>query len=82
MLAEALKGAAGDVDSALRRYERRRRPDVHALGTMDHQVGLSMQTSWLMHDLKIGWSIEVSALGTMDHQVGLPMQMSWLMHDL
>lgn len=51
VLAEALKGAAGDVDSALRRYERQRRPDVHALGTMDHQVGLSMQMPWLMPDL-------------------------------
>ncbi|KAK9836175.1 hypothetical protein WJX81_006914 [Elliptochloris bilobata] len=38
VLAEALAGAAGDVDAALRHYERRRRPDAHALGTMDHQA--------------------------------------------
>ena len=27
------------IDAALERYERQRKPDVHALGTMDHQVG-------------------------------------------
>ena len=26
------------IDAALERYERQRKPDVHALGTMDHQV--------------------------------------------
>ena len=38
VLAAALAGAPGDVDAALQRHERRRRPDAHALGTMDHQV--------------------------------------------
>ena len=38
VLAQALAGAAGDVDAALQRYERQRWPDVRALGTMDHQV--------------------------------------------
>lgn len=39
VLAAALAGAPGDADAALQRYERMRRPDAHALGTMDHQVG-------------------------------------------
>ena len=30
------------IDAALERYERQRKPDVHALGTMDHQVGSSI----------------------------------------
>ena len=33
------------VDAALERYERQRKPDVHALGTMDHQVR-SCDISW------------------------------------
>lgn len=33
------------IDAALERYERQRKPDVHALGTMDHQVR-SCQNSW------------------------------------
>jgi len=38
VLADALAGAPGDVDAALAAYERRRRPDVRALGTMDRQA--------------------------------------------
>lgn len=38
VLGEVLASAPSDIDAALQRYERRRRPNAHALGTMDHQV--------------------------------------------
>ena len=36
------------IDAALERYERQRKPDVHALGTMDHQVWVARIQSALI----------------------------------
>jgi 2-polyprenyl-6-methoxyphenol hydroxylase-like FAD-dependent oxidoreductase len=38
VLGDIVAAAPGDLDAALERYEAQRRPDVHALGTMDHQA--------------------------------------------
>lgn len=38
VLGDVVAGEPDSIDAALERYERQRKPDVHALGTMDHQV--------------------------------------------
>ena len=38
MLGDIVAQEPDSIDAALERYERQRKPDVHALGTMDHQV--------------------------------------------
>ena len=38
MLGDILEETPDNLDRALERFEARRKPDVHALGTMDHQV--------------------------------------------
>ena len=38
MLGDIVAREPESIDAALERYERQRKPDVHALGTMDHQV--------------------------------------------
>ena len=38
VLGEIMAQEPDSIDAALERYERQRKPDVHALGTMDHQV--------------------------------------------
>ncbi len=38
MLGDTMAQEPDSVDAALERYEQQRKPDVHALGTMDHQV--------------------------------------------
>lgn len=38
VLGDIVAAAPDDLDNALERYERQRKPDAHALGTMDHQV--------------------------------------------
>lgn len=38
VLGDIVAAGPDDLDSALERYERQRKPDAHALGTMDHQV--------------------------------------------
>jgi hypothetical protein len=38
VLGDIVAAAPDDLDYALERYERQRKPDAHALGTMDHQV--------------------------------------------
>ncbi len=42
MLGDIVAARPDDLDSALERYERQRKPDAHALGTMDHQVCTSL----------------------------------------
>ncbi|KAK9905507.1 hypothetical protein WJX75_001138 [Coccomyxa subellipsoidea] len=38
VLGDIVAAAPDDLDYALERYERQRKPDAHALGTMDHQA--------------------------------------------
>ncbi len=38
VLGDIVSAAPDDLDGALERYERQRKPDAHALATMDHQV--------------------------------------------
>ena len=38
VLGDILSETPDDLDTALERYERTRKPDAHALGTMDHQA--------------------------------------------
>ena len=38
MLGDIVAQNPDSIDASLERYERQRKPDVHALGTMDHQV--------------------------------------------
>ncbi|BDA47389.1 Kynurenine 3-monooxygenase [Coccomyxa sp. Obi] len=38
VLGDIVAARPDDLDSALERYERQRKPDAHALGTMDHQA--------------------------------------------
>ncbi|CAL8472165.1 g11707 [Coccomyxa elongata] len=38
LLGDIVAARPDDLDSALERYERQRKPDAHALGTMDHQA--------------------------------------------
>ena len=38
VLSGILSETPDDLDAALERYERTRKPDAHALGTMDHQA--------------------------------------------
>ena len=40
VLGDILAERPDDVDAVLERFEAQRKPDVHALGTMDHQVHL------------------------------------------
>ena len=51
VLGDIIAQEPDSIDRALERYERQRKPDVHALGTMDHQVCLLTQRS-LMSDHK------------------------------
>ena len=39
----------GSIDASLERYERQRKPDVSALGTMDHQVCNTAQEPLIVH---------------------------------
>lgn len=38
VLGDIVAASPDDLDTALERYERQRKPDVHALATMDHQA--------------------------------------------
>ncbi len=38
VLGDIMAASPDSLDAALETYERRRKPDAHALGTMDHQV--------------------------------------------
>ena len=48
VLGDIVAAGPDDLDSALERYERQRKPDAHALSTMDHQVCTSLTLSTAM----------------------------------
>ena len=42
----------GSIDASLERYERQRKPDVLALGTMDHQVCTRAQACLIVQTIE------------------------------